>query len=139
MDDTKHVARTRRINSRGLKVYARAFRKLGLEFVPSSANFILVRVGDGVRARGVRVAGEHEPNVAHHLRAVMCDAAERLEQRIRRPLSIEGANMEENALIRRRRARSGDDRTVEAAVQRRLGRVATRSGLATAGVAAGLG
>ena len=37
------------MNSRGLKFYARAFRKLGLEFIPSSANFILVRVGDGQR------------------------------------------------------------------------------------------
>ena len=33
----------------GLKFFARAFRKLGLEFVPSSANFILVRVGEGER------------------------------------------------------------------------------------------
>ena len=49
LDDMAHVERTRRINSRGLKFYARAFRKLGLEFIPSSANFILVRVGDGAR------------------------------------------------------------------------------------------
>ena len=49
LDDTAHVEKTRRTNSRGLKFYARAFRKLGLEFVPSSANFILVRVGDGQR------------------------------------------------------------------------------------------
>jgi len=47
LDDTKHVEKTRKINSRGLKLYARTFRKLGLEFLPSSANFILVRVGDG--------------------------------------------------------------------------------------------
>ncbi len=47
LDDTKHVEKTRKINSRGLKLYARTFRKLGLEFIPSSANFILVRVGDG--------------------------------------------------------------------------------------------
>jgi histidinol-phosphate aminotransferase len=47
LDDTAHAERTRRINSRGLKLYARAFRKLGLEFIPSSANFVLVRVGDG--------------------------------------------------------------------------------------------
>ena len=40
---------TRRLNSRGLKFYARAFRKLGLEFIPSSANFVLVRVGEGQR------------------------------------------------------------------------------------------
>jgi histidinol-phosphate aminotransferase len=49
LDDIKHVEKTRRINSRGLKFYAKAFRKLGLEFIPSSANFILVRVGDGQR------------------------------------------------------------------------------------------
>jgi histidinol-phosphate aminotransferase len=49
LDDTAHAQRTRRLNSRGLKLYARAFRKLGLAFIPSSANFILVRVGDGQR------------------------------------------------------------------------------------------
>jgi histidinol-phosphate aminotransferase len=47
LDDTRHVEKTRGNNRRGLKSFARAFRKLGLEFVPSSANFILVRVGDG--------------------------------------------------------------------------------------------
>lgn len=49
LDDTAHADKTRRTNSRGLKLYARAFRKLGLEFIPSSANFMLVRVGDGHR------------------------------------------------------------------------------------------
>jgi histidinol-phosphate aminotransferase len=49
LDDTAHVEKTRRINSRGLRLYARTFRKLGLEFIPSAANFILVRVGDGQR------------------------------------------------------------------------------------------
>ena len=49
LDDTKHVEKTRKINSRGLRLYARTFRKLGLEFIPSQANFILVRVGDGQR------------------------------------------------------------------------------------------
>jgi histidinol-phosphate aminotransferase len=49
LDDTAHMEKTRRLNSRGLRLYARTFRKLGLEFVPSSANFILVRVGDGRR------------------------------------------------------------------------------------------
>ena len=52
LDDTKHVEKTRKINSRGLKLYARTFRKLGLEFIPSQANFILVRVGDGQRVFG---------------------------------------------------------------------------------------
>jgi histidinol-phosphate aminotransferase len=49
LDDTAHVEKTRRNNARGYKFFTRAFRKLGLEFVPSAANFILVRVGDGQR------------------------------------------------------------------------------------------
>jgi histidinol-phosphate aminotransferase len=49
LDDTVHAEKTRRLNSRGLKFYTRAFRKLRLEFIPSSANFILVRVGEGQR------------------------------------------------------------------------------------------
>jgi histidinol-phosphate aminotransferase len=52
LDDAKHVGKTRKINSRGLRLYARTFRKLKLEFVPSQANFILVRVGDGQRVFG---------------------------------------------------------------------------------------
>jgi histidinol-phosphate aminotransferase len=49
LDDNAHVVRTRANNTRGLKLYARAFKKLGLDFVPSAGNFILVRVGDGQR------------------------------------------------------------------------------------------
>lgn len=49
LDDVAHVAKTRKNNAHGYKFFIRAFRKLGLEFVPSAANFILVRVGDGQR------------------------------------------------------------------------------------------
>jgi len=49
LDDAAHTEKTRRVNSRGLRFYARSFRKLKLEFVRSYANFILVRVGDGQR------------------------------------------------------------------------------------------
>ncbi len=49
LDDTAHVERTRRNNARGLRLFARTFRRLKLEFIPSAANFILVRVGDGAR------------------------------------------------------------------------------------------
>jgi histidinol-phosphate aminotransferase len=48
LDDSSHVERTRKVNARGRRFFARAFRKLKLEFVPSSANFVLVRVGDGL-------------------------------------------------------------------------------------------
>jgi histidinol-phosphate aminotransferase len=49
LDDAEHMRRTRDNNARGLKFYAEAFKGLGLEFIPSSGNFILVRVGEGQR------------------------------------------------------------------------------------------
>ncbi len=49
LDDEEHVTRTRANNEAGLKFYERSFQELGLEFVPSVTNFILVKVGDGQR------------------------------------------------------------------------------------------
>jgi len=49
LDDTEHIARTRRNNAQGLQFFRDNLGKLGLEFLPSAANFILVRVGDGKR------------------------------------------------------------------------------------------
>jgi histidinol-phosphate aminotransferase len=47
LDDDEHVNKTRSNNFGGLEFFASAFRKLDLEYVPSYANFILVRVGEG--------------------------------------------------------------------------------------------
>jgi histidinol-phosphate aminotransferase len=47
LDDGEHVRKTRQNNSGGLQFFEKAFRELKLEFVPSFANFILVRVGEG--------------------------------------------------------------------------------------------
>ena len=47
LDDDEHVKRTRSNNFGGLDFFTSAFRKLNLEYVPSAANFILVRVGEG--------------------------------------------------------------------------------------------
>jgi histidinol-phosphate aminotransferase len=47
LDDKEHVRKTRRNNFAGLEFFECAFRDLKLEFVPSHANFILVRVGEG--------------------------------------------------------------------------------------------
>jgi len=61
LGDTSFVADCARRNRLGMARLEEGFRGLGLEFVPSSANFILVRVGDGARcfqelqARGVIV------------------------------------------------------------------------------------
>ena len=47
LDDDEHVRKTRQNNFTGLEFFMKAFRQLHLEFVPSYANFILVRVGEG--------------------------------------------------------------------------------------------
>ena len=47
LDDVAHVRQTRSNNFGGLEFFATAFRALKLEYVPSHANFILVRVGQG--------------------------------------------------------------------------------------------
>ena len=47
LDDDAHVRKTRDNNFAGLNFFATAFRQLKLEYVPSYANFILVRVGAG--------------------------------------------------------------------------------------------
>jgi histidinol-phosphate aminotransferase len=47
LDDVEHVRKTRQNNFAGLEFFERAFGELKLEFVPSHANFILVRVGAG--------------------------------------------------------------------------------------------
>ena len=52
LDDSEHLARTRANNALGLDFLQNAFRQLQLEFVPSAANFVLVRVGDGARVFG---------------------------------------------------------------------------------------
>jgi histidinol-phosphate aminotransferase len=45
--DTAHIRRTKAMTRRGLAYLEKEFHRLKLEFVPSCANFILVRVGDG--------------------------------------------------------------------------------------------
>jgi histidinol-phosphate aminotransferase len=47
LDDDEHVRKTRLNNFAGLEFFAQALRKLDLKYVPSHANFVLVRVGEG--------------------------------------------------------------------------------------------
>jgi len=49
LDDAEHIARTRANNAAGLEFLQNAFRQMRLEFVPSAANFVMVRVGDSPR------------------------------------------------------------------------------------------
>ena len=47
LDDDEHVERSRRTNREGMLFLEREFTRLGLAYVPSQANFVLVRVGAG--------------------------------------------------------------------------------------------
>jgi histidinol-phosphate aminotransferase len=49
LGDTDHIANTRAVNQAGMVFYEMAFAERGLEFVPSYANFILVKTGNGDR------------------------------------------------------------------------------------------
>jgi histidinol-phosphate aminotransferase len=49
LGDTDHIANTRAVNQAGMVFYEKAFTERGLEFVPSYANFILVKTGNGDR------------------------------------------------------------------------------------------
>ena len=47
LDDVDHVQRSLALNREGLEFLGAEFTKLGLEFVPSHGNFVLLRVGKG--------------------------------------------------------------------------------------------
>jgi histidinol-phosphate aminotransferase len=49
LDDEQHVARTQQCNREGMAYLRAQCARLGLEFVPSWANFLLIRVGNGKR------------------------------------------------------------------------------------------
>ncbi|HJO08341.1 MAG TPA: histidinol-phosphate transaminase [Verrucomicrobiota bacterium] len=47
LDDDTHLANTRKMNADGLKFFEKTCVEQRIEFVPSHANFVLMRVGDG--------------------------------------------------------------------------------------------
>jgi histidinol-phosphate aminotransferase len=47
LDDDEHIQRTKANNFKGLGFLENQFRQMRLEFIPSAANFVLVKVGDG--------------------------------------------------------------------------------------------
>jgi len=49
LDDHEFVAKCIRANRTGMLQLETAFRKMAVEFVPGSGNFVLARVGDGMR------------------------------------------------------------------------------------------
>ncbi len=49
LDDDEHINRTRANNAQGLDFLQTEFARMRLSFIPSVANFVLVKVGDGQR------------------------------------------------------------------------------------------
>ena len=49
LSDSAHIQKTRAVNSEGMAFYESALKVRGLEYVPSFANFLLIKVGDGDR------------------------------------------------------------------------------------------
>lgn len=49
LDDVEHVKKTRANNSEGLQFFSENLKSLDIEIIPSAANFILARVGEGQR------------------------------------------------------------------------------------------
>ncbi len=47
LGDAAHIERTKEVNREGRAYLEKTFAELGLEYIPSSANFVLARVGDG--------------------------------------------------------------------------------------------
>ena len=82
LDDEEHVRRTLAANRAGMAFLVEAFRALGLAHVPSAANFVLVRVGDGARVyeallrRGVIVRPMAVYGFPEHVRVTVGTEAE---------------------------------------------------------------
>lgn len=49
LDDAEHFAATKANNAAGVAFFESAFKAMKLEFIPSAANFVLIRVGDGAK------------------------------------------------------------------------------------------
>lgn len=64
LEDADHVRRTVENNAAGMRFYEQAFQEMGLEWIPSQGNFILVKVGQGKKvfndmlAKGVIVRAQ---------------------------------------------------------------------------------
>lgn len=74
LDDEEHVQRTVAMTRNGMLAYEEAFRSMGLEWIPSQGNFVLVKVGNGRKvfqemlARGVITRAQDGYGLPEYLR-----------------------------------------------------------------------
>jgi histidinol-phosphate aminotransferase len=77
LDDEAFIAESRAVNAAGLVQLAHGFERLGLEYIPSCANFITVKVGDAARVyaallrEGVIVRPVANYGMPEHLRVTV--------------------------------------------------------------------
>jgi len=77
LDDDEHVRRTLELNGAGMACLVEGVQRLGLSHVPSQANFLLVRVGEGKRVyeallhRGVIVRPMDAYGFPEHVRVTV--------------------------------------------------------------------
>lgn len=77
LDDTDHLQRTIENNRRGLEYLYSAVKALGFEYVPTEANFFLIKVGDGKKIyndllrRGVIVRPMASYNMPEYIRVTV--------------------------------------------------------------------
>jgi len=77
LDDEDHVARTLAVNREGMAYLVEGLKRLGLSWVPSAANFVLVRVGPAAKIyqallrRGVIVRPMEGYGFPEHLRVTV--------------------------------------------------------------------
>lgn len=82
LDDNDHVKRSLEVNGEGMRYLTAEIGRLGLEQIPSAANFVLVRVGDGQKVfqellkRGVIVRPMEAYDFPHHIRVTIGTKAE---------------------------------------------------------------
>ncbi|MDH5264744.1 MAG: aminotransferase class I/II-fold pyridoxal phosphate-dependent enzyme, partial [Betaproteobacteria bacterium] len=82
LGDEAFIAESRRVNAAGLEQLAAGFERLGLPFIPSSGNFVAVRVGDAARIyadllrQGVIVRPIAGYGMPEHLRVTVGTAAQ---------------------------------------------------------------
>jgi histidinol-phosphate aminotransferase len=82
LGDEAFIAESRRVNASGLEQLALGFERLGLAFIPSSGNFVAVRVGDAARIyadllrQGVIVRPIAGYGMPEHLRVTVGTAAQ---------------------------------------------------------------
>ena len=82
LGDEAFIAESRRVNAAGLVQLAEGFERLGLPFIPSSGNFVAVRVGDAARIyadllrQGVIVRPIAGYGMPEHLRVTVGTAAQ---------------------------------------------------------------